>query len=185
VATTANHPPADPWLIGLTYSHQQRWWFTGDDEPEGWAVSADLADPDHTHQASHVGDLEIVLVDLECIRNPFDVLDVEDALLGRIAEILFDPATGQLDPLLDAQLEPLGSPCSSSRRPTHPGMAGLWLGVLLAGTAIKKLSGGVRFASWTHVGLARPCSRSAADRLPWGQRTSALSTPVAVLMLPP
>jgi hypothetical protein len=147
VATTANRPPADPWLIGLTYSHQQRWWFTGDDEPEGWAVSADLADPDHTHKASHVGDLEIVLVYLECTRNPFDVLDVEDALLGRIAEILFDPATGQLDPLLDAQLEPLGSRLLILKTAQlTPEWRGFGLGVLLAGTAIKKLSGGVRFA---------------------------------------
>jgi hypothetical protein len=148
VATTdIRIPPADPWLIELTYHHQQRWWFTSNDEPETWEISADVADPDHTHPAAHVGDLEIVLLDLDHTRNPFDVLDGDDATLGRIAEILFDPATGQLDPVLDAQLEPLGSRLLILKTARLiPAWRGFGLGVLLAGTAIKKLSGGVRFA---------------------------------------
>lgn len=147
MAIAANRPPADPWLIELTYSHQQRWWATSNDEPEVWAVSADVADPDHTHRSAHVGDIEIVLLDLDRTHNPFDVLDGEDAMLGRIAEVLFDPATGRLDPVLNAQLEPLGSRLLilKTARLT-PAWRGFGLGVLLAGTAIKKLSGSVRFA---------------------------------------
>jgi hypothetical protein len=76
-----------------------------------------------------------------------EVLDGEDATLGRIAEVLFDPATGRLDPVLDAQLEPLGSRLLILKTAQlTPAWRGLGLGVLLAGTAIKKLSGGVRFA---------------------------------------
>ena len=75
------------------------------------------------------------------------MLDGEDATLGRIAEIVFDPATGQLDPVLDAQLEPLGSRLLILKTTQlTPAWRGFGLGVLLAGTAIKKLSGGVRFA---------------------------------------
>lgn len=147
MATAASRPPADPWLIELTYSHQQRWWATSNDEPEVWEISADVADPDHTHRSAHVGDIEIVLLDLDRTHNPFDVLDGEDTMLGRIAETLFDPATGRLDPVLDAQLEPLGSRLLilKTARLTRA-WRGFGLGVLLAGTAIKKLSGSVRFA---------------------------------------
>lgn len=75
------------------------------------------------------------------------MLDGEDATLGRIAEVLFDPATGRLDPVLDAQLEPLGSRLLILKTVRlAPAWRGFGLGVLLAGTAIKKLSGGVRFA---------------------------------------
>jgi len=75
------------------------------------------------------------------------MLDGENTLLGRIAEVLFDPATGRLDPVLDAQLEPLGSRLLilKTARLTSA-WRGFGLGVLLAGTAIKKLSGSVRFA---------------------------------------
>src|SRR6266568_6103099 len=104
-----NRTPADPWRIDLTYQHRQRWWFTGDDEPEAWEVSADVFDDSGIHQLSHVGDIEIVRVDLDQTRDVFAVLDGEDAILGRLAELILDPATGRLDPTLDAQLEPLGS----------------------------------------------------------------------------
>jgi hypothetical protein len=104
-----NRTPADPWRIDLTYQHRQRWWFTGDDEPEAWEVSADVFDDSGIHQHSHVGDIEIVRVDLDQTRDVFAVLDGEDAILGRLAELILDPATGRLDPTLDAQLEPLGS----------------------------------------------------------------------------
>ena len=148
MASNANRtPPTDPWRIDLTYQHRQRWWFTGDDEPEAWEVSADVFDDSGIHQLSHVGDIEIVRVDLDQTRDVFAVLDGEDAILGRLAELILDPATGRLDPTLDAQLEPLGSRLLilESVRLT-PAWRGFGLGVLLAGIAIRKLAGGVRAA---------------------------------------
>jgi hypothetical protein len=145
-------PPADPWLIELTYQHEQRWWFTSNDGPESWTVSADVAadttgvgDSASTDPAGHVGDLELVRIDLDRTRDPFGLLDGEDADLGRIAEVLFDPATSRLDPILDSPLEPLGSHLLILKlvRLT-PAWRRFGLGVLLAGTAIKKLAGGVR-----------------------------------------
>lgn len=56
--------------------------------------------------------------------------------------------TGELDPALDEHIEPLGSRVlilDSVR--LSPQWRGFGLGVLLAGTAIKKLSGGARFAA--------------------------------------
>jgi hypothetical protein len=148
MASTADRtPPADPWRIDLTYQHRQRWWFDADTEPEAWQISADIFDDSGTHRIFHVGDMEVVVIDPSQTDDPFGVLDGEDADLGRIAETIFDPATGQLDPALDHQLQPHGSRILilASVRLT-PRWRGFGLGVLLAGTAIKKLSGGVRVA---------------------------------------
>ena len=57
---------------------------------------------------SHVGDMIIVVVDIYQTRDPFGLLDGEDADLGAIAGTVFDARTGQLDPDLDDLLEPLG-----------------------------------------------------------------------------
>ena len=91
--------------------------------------------------------MTIVLIDVYQTRDPFGLLDSEDADLGAIAGTIFDARTGQLDPDLDDLLEPMGDRILilSSARLT-PGWRGFGLGVLLAGTAIKKLSGGVRAA---------------------------------------
>ena len=96
---------------------------------------------------SHVGDMTIVVIDVYQTRDPFGLLDGEDADLGAIAGTIFDARTGQLDPDLDELLEPLGDRILilNSVRLT-PEWRGFGLGVLLAGTAIKKLSGGVRAA---------------------------------------
>lgn len=157
VSSPHRTPPTDAWRIDLTYRHRQRWWFTGDDEPEAWEVSADVFDDSGTHRLSHVGGIEVVRVDLDQTRSPFGVLDGEDAELGRIAEVIFDPASGQLDPTLDAQLEPLGSRLLilKSVRLT-PAWQGFGLGVLLAGIAIKTLSGGVRAAVCDPMPLPDP-----------------------------
>ena len=90
--------------------------------------------------------MTIVLVDIYDTRDPFGLLDGEDADLGLIAEHL-QRGRRQLDPDLDEQLEPLGSRIlilNSVR--LAPEWRGFGLDVLLAGTAIKKLSGGVRAA---------------------------------------
>jgi hypothetical protein len=140
-------PPADPWRIRLTYRHDQRWWFGAEQEPETWVISADISDDSGTRLKSHVGDLSIVAVDIYDAHDPFGLLDGEDADLGLIAEAIFDPATGGLNTELDQRLEPLGSRVLilSSARLT-PAWRGFGLGALLAGTAIRKLSGGARAA---------------------------------------
>lgn len=140
-------PPADPWSITLTYRHEHRWWFNADDAPETWYVSADIHDDSGTPVESHVADMNIVIVDVFDTRDPFSLLDGQDADLGAIAETIFPASTGRLDQDLDDQLEPIGSRIlilNSVR--LAPDWRGFGLGVLLTGTAIKKLSGGVRAA---------------------------------------
>jgi GNAT superfamily N-acetyltransferase len=149
--------PADPWSIQLTYRHRQPWWFDANSEPERWRVSADVGDDSDTEIVSHVGDIDIVLVDLSATADPFSVLDGEDADLGLVAEALFDPATGQLATELDELIEPAGDRLlilGSVR--LAPAWRGFGLGVLLAGVAIKKLSGGVRFAACYPAPLGEP-----------------------------
>jgi GNAT superfamily N-acetyltransferase len=135
-------PPADPSGIMLTYQHSHLWWFSPDDAPETWHVSADVDE-----DGPHVADMDITLVDIYQTRDPFALLDGQDAELGRIAGALFDPGDGELDPDLDEQLEPTGSRIlilHSVR--LQPEWRGFGLGPLLAGTAIRKLSGGARAA---------------------------------------
>ncbi|WP_158894547.1 hypothetical protein [Amycolatopsis anabasis] len=139
--------PADPSDIHLSYSHRQYWWFDADAEPQVWHVSADIYDDSGTEVLIHIADVSIVLVDVYETEDPFGVLDGEDADLGLIAETLFDPATGRLTEGPDDRLEPMGDRIlilDSVRR--APEWRGHGIGVLLAGTAIKKLSGGVRAA---------------------------------------
>lgn len=140
-------PPDDPWRITLTYRHDHRWWSGTNEEPESWHVSADVFDDSGMHVKSHVGDMTIVVIDVYQTHDPFGLLDGEDADLGAIAGTIFDARTGQLGPDLDDLLEPMGDRILilNSVRLT-PGWRGFGLGVLLAGTAIKKLSGGVRAA---------------------------------------
>ena len=140
-------PPGDPWNITLTYRHQHYWWFSADDAPETWHVSADIDDGSGPHSGSHVGDMDITLVDAYQTRDPFALLDGQDAELGHVAGTLFDAGDGRLDPDLDEQLEPAGSQIlilHSVR--LAPEWRGFGLGALLAGTAITKLSSGARAA---------------------------------------
>ena len=147
IGESGHVPPASPWSITLTYRHEHLWWFGADDAPESWHVSADIYDHSGTHVESHAGDINIVVIDVDDTRDPFGLLDGEDADLGLIAETIFDAGGGGLHPGLDMQLEPLGSRIlilNSVRLAAE--WRGFGLGVLLAGTAIKKLSGGVRAA---------------------------------------
>jgi len=139
-------PPDDPRAITLTYRHEHLWWFGADDALETWHVSAGIHEGE-TGAEAHVGDMSITLVDLYQTHDPFALLDGADAELGRIAQALFDPGDGQLDPDLDEQLEPAGDRILilHSVRLTPP-WRGFGLGALLAGTAIRKLSSGARAA---------------------------------------
>ncbi len=140
-------PPADPYGITLTYQHRHLWWFDADTAPEAWHVSADIYDDSGTHVEAHVGDMHIVAVGLDDTRDPFGLLDGEEADLGLIAETVFGAGGGNLDPELDNLLEPFGSRILILNS-VHlaPEWQGFGLGALLAGTAIKKLAGGARAA---------------------------------------
>jgi len=170
-------PPGDPWNITLTYRHQHYWWFSADDAPETWHVSADIDDGSGPHSGSHVGDMDITLVDAYQTRDPFALLDGQDAELGHVAGTLFDAGDGRLDPDLDEQLEPAGSQIlilHSVR--LAPEWRGFGLGALLAGTAITKLSSGARAAVCYPAPLneetdARPDSQGEAE---WDKAVNAL-----------
>ena len=103
----ARTPPDDPSRILLTYHHEHPWWYSADDAPERWHISADICD-DSGHPEVHVGDIGIVIVDLNETRDPFSLLDVESADLGHIAGVVFGPGSSDLDPELDEQLEVFG-----------------------------------------------------------------------------
>jgi len=134
-------PPGDPSSITLTYQHRHYWWFSADDAPETWHVSADI------DGGPHVGDMDITLVDTYETRDPFALLDGQDAELGHVAGTLFDAGDGGLNPDLDEQLEPIGSRILILHSVSLvPEWRGFGLGALLAGTAIRKLSGGARAA---------------------------------------
>ena len=78
-------PPGDPSAITLTYQHRHYWCLGADDAPETWHVSADIGDG-----GPHVGDMDITLVDIYETRDPFALLDGQDAELGHVAGTLFD-----------------------------------------------------------------------------------------------
>jgi GNAT superfamily N-acetyltransferase len=166
-------PPGDPWSIALTYRHQHYWWFSADDAPETWHVSADIDDG----SGPHSGDLDITLVDAYQTRDPFALLDGQDAELGHIAGTLFDAGDGRLDPDLDEQLEPAGSRLLILHSvKLAPEWRGFGLGALLAGTAIAKLSGGARAAVCYPAPLneqtdAGPDNQGEAE---WDKATAAL-----------
>jgi GNAT superfamily N-acetyltransferase len=170
-------PPASPWSITLTYQHQHYWWFGADDAPETWHVSADIPDGSEQHGGSHVGDMNITLVDAYETRDPFGLLDGQDAELGHVAGTLFDAGDGRLDPDLDEQLEPIGSRIlilHSVR--LVPEWRGFGLGALLAGTAIRKLSGGARAAVCYPAPLNEPTQAGTDDQgdAEWDKAVAAL-----------
>jgi GNAT superfamily N-acetyltransferase len=135
-------PPEDPSAITLTYQHRHYWCLGADDAPETWHVSADIGDG-----GPHVGDMDITLVDIYETRDPFALLDGQDAELGHVAGTIFDAADGDLDPDLEEKLEPAGSRILILHSVILvPQWRGFGLGALLAGTAIRKLSGGARAA---------------------------------------
>ncbi|MDN3351335.1 hypothetical protein [Actinomadura sp. DC4] len=142
----ARLPPADPADVTLTYQHRHHMGDDADTAPETWRVYADIYD-DGTKPVEHVADMDIVAVDLYDTRDPFGLLDDEEADLGLVAGAIFNVRSGRLDQELDDLIEPLGSRIlilNSVR--LAPRWRGFGLGVLFAGTAIRKLSGGARAA---------------------------------------
>ena len=86
-------PPADPMTSRSPTSTATRGGSTRT-APETWHVSADIYDDSGTHVDAHAGDFHIVTVDIYDTRDPFGLLDGEDADLGLIAETIF--STGAL-----------------------------------------------------------------------------------------
>lgn len=139
-------PPADPHDITLAYRHQHPWRFDADTAPEAWHASADIYDGSGIHVEAHVGDFHLVAVNIDEIRDPFGLLDGEDADLGLIAETILSGG-GELDAGLDGRLEPFGSRILILKPARlEPEWRGFSLGALLAGTAIRKLASGGRGA---------------------------------------
>lgn len=165
-------PPQDPSEITLTYQHRHYWWFSADDAPETWHVSADIGDG-----GPHVGEMDITLVDTYETRDPFALLDGQDAELGHVGGTIFDAGDGELDPDLDEQLEPAGSRIlilHSVR--LLPQWRGFGLGPLLAGTAIRKLSAGARAAVCYPAPLTEQTDAGPDDQrdAEWDQAVAAL-----------
>lgn len=137
-------PPADPQTIELSYTHEHSILDDGS-EPQFWHVSADAHTGDE-EPAVHVGDLELVRVD-PYYSDTFAVLDSYDADLGLIAETVLDPHTGRVHPDLEAQLEPHGSDLLIlDQVQLVPTWRGRGIGLLMAGLAVKHLSGGCQAA---------------------------------------
>jgi len=153
-------PPDDPPSITLTCQHRHYWWSGADDAPETWHVSADIDDG-----GPHLGDMDITLADACETHDPFALPDGQDAELGHIAGTIFDAGHGRLDPDLDEQLEPIGNQIlilHSVR--LVPQWQGFGLGTLLAGTAIRKLSGGARAAVCYPAPLSEPTEAGPDDQ---------------------
>lgn len=144
IDSSSRTPPADPDSIYLSYNYEEHWARLND--LEIWQVSADVR-PEGGEVVSHVGDIEIVLIDPDETRDAFGVLDGESGDLGVIGGAILDLATGGLDPELDERLEPSGNRILIlNRAQLAEEWQGFGIGVLLAGVAIKRLSAGCRAA---------------------------------------
>jgi GNAT superfamily N-acetyltransferase len=163
-------PPADPHRIELTYHHRHCW----DDAPgevvERWGISADI-DDSAGDRPVHVGDFEIISVDLYETGDPFGLLDGEEGDLGVIAEVIFDPRSGDLHERLDEFLEPIDERLLIlNRARLAPAWQGFGLGALLTGAILRKLSGGARGA----VCYPAPCGGTTMDPMARKRAVKAL-----------
>ncbi|WP_149180488.1 hypothetical protein [Streptomyces sp. TRM49041] len=168
---TAPEPRALPGpvsAIRLTYTCEQGWWDTGEDEPEIWHVAADLYDWETERRVEHVGDFEFYRADPYATRDLFGVLDGYDGDAGVIAESILNPATGHFRDDLDEYAEPFGSGMVllNSAQLARP-WRGFGIGAVLAGKAIARLGAGARGAACypsplDRTGLADDAARDRA-----------------------
>ncbi|WAL65323.1 hypothetical protein ORV05_31195 [Amycolatopsis cynarae] len=101
--------PANPLSIELTLSHRRFWWRIDDEDeqPEVWAVSADVPDRERCPApARHVGDIRLLLADLTRERNVLDAGALGEWAVEFITETVIDPDRGRLHPELDAEITP-------------------------------------------------------------------------------
>ena len=169
MSPNGRRPPADPWLISLDYRRNRPWWYDADDAVTRWTVAAHVQDDDG-HPGDHVAEIDVAVVEPDRTRDPISLLDGEDGDLGLVAETILDLSSGDLDPDFDALLEAAGSQILVLNRVelTAP-WRGFGLGALLAGTALRELSGGARAAVCYPAPIddaaedqADPCSRRRA-----------------------
>lgn len=167
--------PGDPQTIELRYTHRHGLFDTSLDEPEFWNVTADIyGDDDEPAPGGHVGNLELVRVDPYRLADAALVLDSHDADLGLIATTVLDGRSGGLNGDLQARLEPHGSDLLILHGiELKAGWRGHGLGVLLAGLAIQRLSGGCQAA----VCYPAPLDRDEnSDSDPWDKAAARLAT---------
>ncbi|MDJ0466873.1 hypothetical protein [Streptomyces sp. H27-C3] len=140
--------PGPASAIQLTYTQQECWFESGEDEPVIWNVSADLFDHERDEIVEHIGAFEFFRADPFETRDLFGVLDGHDGDVGLIAETILDVSSGQFHDDLDDFTEPI-----------YPGMLilnsaklvrkwrGFGVGAALVGRAINRLSAGCRGAA--------------------------------------
>lgn len=101
--------PANPLAIELSVTHKRLWWQTGrtDEQPERWEVSADIwGVEDADEEERHVGDISLALADLSMRRDINDAAILGDWIIDFIAELVADPALGELHPDLESRFSP-------------------------------------------------------------------------------
>ncbi|PXY24864.1 hypothetical protein DI005_30610 [Prauserella sp. PE36] len=107
MAPDAPDLPANPLNIRLSIRHDRLWWHIDDEDhlPERWDVSADVWELELCPEPfRHVGDISLVIADLQRERNLLDSVALGEWALEFIAETVLDSADGRLHPELDAQL---------------------------------------------------------------------------------
>jgi hypothetical protein len=137
-------------------------------------VSAEIDEDGPAEAGSRVGDMNITLVGPET-SDPFALLDGWDAELGHIASVIFNlEEPGELSPDLDSRLEVSGVQVLILHdvKLAAP-WRGFGLGPLLAGTAIRRLSGGARVAVCYPAPIREP-DEGGWDDAAWDQAVAAL-----------
>lgn len=149
----------------MSYAYNEHW--ATPDGLEIWHVSADVR-PEGGEVVSHVGDIEIVLIDPDKTRDAFGVLDGKSGGLGVIGGAILDLATGGLDPELDERLEPFGNTLPSYASATSTPGSLTWtkaarrsveVGATISSARWRAVPTGRCWVRWPWVLVSRPmCS---------------------------
>lgn len=135
--------PADITGIQLEFHFQAGWDETPSDRPSFWHVSADLHDFDKDTVTGRVGSFVFYRIEPVETSDLFGVMDGHDADLGRIAEVIIDSSTGDINDALRDQMAGFESDmlvlCSAQLEESWRGFG---LGAVLAGQAIRQLGHG-------------------------------------------
>lgn len=161
-------PRIDLTTIEVRYRHEQTYGSMRDQAAQTWDFTAHAhladapvgADPD---AMVHLGQGEAVLVGIHSGRNPVDALDEHSEEAKEIAEIVFDPATGEPRRDFSESLEGFGSHLLVLVDLTvEPAWRGQRLGPVIAGFAIEALSPSAFAVVCRPEPAARPSELAAA-----------------------
>jgi GNAT superfamily N-acetyltransferase len=137
--------------IEVTMSHRRFWWQIDDEDqqPVQWRVSADVSGLDVCPDGlRHVGDIEVVTVDLTAQRTILDTVVLGEWALPFFTEALADLNDGTLHPDLEGRLS-AGPPRMAIVR--RISLAQRWQGLGLAApllaSALRIVSPNVRWAA--------------------------------------